>query len=39
MATDLQNKVRMLKESELYVHFKMSALSNRQDGCACGRGD
>jgi len=29
MATDLQNKVRMLKESELYIHFKMSALSNK----------
>lgn len=29
MATDLQKKVRLLKESELYIYFKMSALTNK----------
>ncbi len=29
MTTDLQEKVRLLKESELYIYFKMSALTNK----------
>ena len=30
MATDLQEKVRRLKESELYIYFKMSALVKKE---------